>query len=394
MKILFINISYLPTVGGVELIMANVAKGLLSKGHKVAVITPNTIQLKPAKLKRKENIDGVDVKRIKAYRLLPNTLPWFTPEIFSAISGIEADIIHVFSYHPTFITNAAYVTAKIKRIPLVVSPIYNPYLPTPYLNYWQRSWSNLYRKVIGPRMLKLANAVTAISESEAAFYRARKMKNVSMLPGAVWFEEKNVTTEDVQWFREKYGIDNAQVIISVGRMVKYKGFDLLVRAFAIAHKVLPESKLLIIGGDSGYRQELEEIINETGCQDHIILTGGISDEELNIAFETADIMVHPSLFETFGITIVEAWAHKKPVIAFDRIGKLISVETVVTVDYLDVEKMAQAIIRLLPDSEFCHKLGLQGYELVKKYYTWEKVVADIEEVYYSILKNHSTAKAQ
>ena len=336
--------------------MANVAKGLMSKGHEVAVITPNTRQLKPAKLKKEENIDGVDVKRIKAYRLLPNTLPWFTPEIFSAISGAEADIIHVFSYHPAFITNTAYVTAKIKRIPLVVSPIYNPHLPTPYLNFWQRSWSNLYRKVIGPRMLKLANAVTAISATEAEFYRSRKMKNVSMLPGAVRLERKNVTTEDVQCFIDKYGIGSAAVNISVGRMVKYKGFDLLVKAFAIAHKVLPESKLLIIGGDYGYRQELEESIDETGCQDHIILTGSISDEELNIAFETADIMVHPSLFETFGITIVEAWAHKKPVIAFDKIGKLISEETVVTVDYLDVEKMDQDIIRLLPDSEFCHKL--------------------------------------
>lgn len=366
--------------------MYNLSKGLLGKGHEVTVIAPNTVQLKPARLKKEENIDGVRVRRIKAYRLLPYTLPWFTPEIFSTISSTEADIIHVFSYFPTFITNAAYVATKIKRVPLVVSPIFNPYL-SPYLGYPQKIWVNLYRKVLGPRILRLADAVTAIAEPEAKFYRSKGNKNVHIMPGAVWLNtEKTIADVDLQKFREKFGIQEAKVIISVGRIVRYKGLDLLARAFAIARKALPDSKLLIIGKDFGFRGELEAIIKELGCQDSVILTGGVSDEELYCAYEVADIMVHPSLFETFGITIVEAWSHKKPVIAFDEVGKLISGETVVLVKYLDVEGLAQAIIKLLSDKELCHNLGLKGYELVKQFYNWDKVVNDLENIYYSLIK--------
>jgi len=370
--------------------MHNVAKGLLGKGHEVTVIAPNTVQLKPARLRREENIDGVNVRRVKAYRILPYTLPWFTPEIFSAIHDVNADVIHVFSYHPTFITNVSYFAAKIKRIPLVVSPIFNPYLSPPYLNYLAKIWANFYRKVIGLKILSLADVVTAIAESEAEYYRARGVKNVHMLPGAVRLNENKIAPEDLQNFKNKFGIGEEKIIISVGRMVRYKGHDMLIRAFDIACKFLPDTKLLIIGKDFGYRQKLEAIVRELDCQHDVIFTAGLSDEEVSCAYEVADAMVHPSLFETFGITIVEAWSHKKPVITFDKIGKLISGETVITAKYGDVKELAQAMVKLLSNEELCHTLGLKGYELVKQFYTWDKVVDDLEKVYYNLIWSRST----
>ncbi len=86
-------------------------------------------------------------------------------------------------------------------------------------------------------------------------------------------------------------------------------------------------------------------------------------------------------------------AHKKPVIAFERVEP-VSNENGILVKYLDVEGLAQAIVKLLSNKELCHTLGLRGYELVKQFYTWDKVVDDLEEVYYSLLKNHSKTKAQ
>ena len=385
MRILFVNISYLPTIGGVEVIMHNLARGLVAKGHDVAVIAPNTLDLKPAKLKKEECIDKVKVRRIKAFQLLPRTNPWLTPEIFTAIAN--TDIVHVFSYHPAFITNAAYITTKIKKIPLVVTPIFHPLNSLPDLRFHQKFWASLYRKVLGPKILRLADAVTALTKTEADFYRANNLKNVFVIPEAVSLKTETISQSGLQPFRKKYGIGDAKVIICVGRIVSYKGLDLLVRAFAAVSETLTKSKLLIIGKDLGYRQELERIIRELSCQDNIVFTGDISNEELYRAYEVADVVVHPSLFEAFCRIALEAWSHKKAIIAFDKVGEPVSEETGVLVKFGDVEGLAKAIIKLLSDEALRQNLGQRGYEQVQKFYNWDKVVSDLEQVYGSLIRN-------
>ena len=389
MKILLINVVYLPTVGGVEILMHNLGKGLIARGHDVEVMTSNTLNLKPAKLKKREYIDGVMVKRANAYKLPHLSYPLFTPEMFTTIFNSHSDLIHVFSYDPAFITIGSYITTKMKRTPLVVTPLFQPRHTMPYTRYWLRIWLNIWEGIIGPRLLGLADAVTALTEVEANFYRSIGLKNIHIIPGAVSLNKRNATPTRLQKFREKLGIGEGKVILSVSRIVKYKGLDLLIRAFAIARESLSGSKLLIIGRDSGFRQEVEEIISELGCQDSIIFAGDVNDEELFCAYEIADIMVYPALFGDFSVAVVEAFSHKKPVIAFDRVEP-VSNENGILVKYLDVEGLAQAIVKLLSNEELCHTLGLNGYELVKQSYTWDKVVDDLEKVYYNLIWSRST----
>ena len=390
MKTLFVNISYLPTIGGVEVIMHNLAKGLVAKGHGVAVITANTLDLKSAKLKKEENIDGVKVRRIKAFQLLPRTNPWLTPKIFSAIAN--ADIVHVFSYHPAFITNAAYIAAKIKKLPLVVTPIFHPLNSLPNLRFHQKFWTSLYRKVVGPKILRLADAVTALTKTEADFYRSKSLKNVLVIPEAVPLKTETIRQSGLQGFRKKFGIGDARIIICVGRIVKYKGLDILVRAFASSREVLPDAQLIIVGKDQGYRQELAEIIRELSCQDNIVFTGDISNEELYCAYEVADAVVHPSLFEAFCRIALEAWSHKKAIIVFDKVGEPVSEETGILVKYGDVEGLAKAIIKLLSDEALRQNLGQKGHEQVQKFYNWDKVVSDLEQVYGSLAGKRITSQ--
>jgi len=385
-KILFISRSYLPTIAGAEILVHGLAKALVGRGHDVTVIARNTQKLEPAKLKEEENIDGVRVRRVKVHRLLPRAQLYLDPGILSMIFSSDADIVHVFGYHLIFITNASYVAAKIKRVPLVATPIFRPEVPTPYLRYHGRILTNLYWKVLGPRILRLANVVTVLVQSQADFLQAKGLKNIRVIPSAVSLNgEDIITLQEIERFREKFSIGEAKVIISVGRIAKSKGFDLLVRAFAMAHQASADSKLLIIGPDMGCRRELQATVRELGCEGSIIFTGSISNEELHVAYELADIVVHPSLYEVFSLVPLEAWSHKKPIIAFDRVVEPISSQAGILVKYLDVEGLSQAIIRLLSDKELRQNLGRRGYQLVKKFYNWDKVVTSFEEVYYSLI---------
>ena len=108
-------------------------------------------------------------------------------------------------------------------------------------------------------------------------------------------------------------------ILSLGRISKKKGFNLLIPAFS---KLIREYDLnLVIAGpdNEGYKKEVEHIVKKENLEERIIFTGLIDDEKWSL-YKKALMFVLPSYSENFGMTVVEAMACETPVVVSDKVG--------------------------------------------------------------------------
>lgn len=135
-------------------------------------------------------------------------------------------------------------------------------------------------------------------------------------------------------------------IFSFGRFDDQKGMDLLIRAFA---KIKDRFVFnLIIAGEGPDRKLLEDIINENGLEKRVVLLGRITQEEVVLRLKNADFVVIPSRWEAFGISVLEALAAGKPVLATNvgGIPELIHQSETGLLCEPDVESLAQGILKM------------------------------------------------
>ena len=189
-------------------------------------------------------------------------------------------------------------------------------------------------------------------------------------------------------------------ILCLSRIDSNKGHDLLLNAFSLVCKSVPDIHLVIGGGSTSKAgpTELEVLANmkriiiekEMGNRVHI--TGYIPDEHLVATYRQAEMFVLPSLFEPFGMTALEAMACGKPVVA-SRLGGIREVvtseESGVVVDPTNPGEFSAAIIRLLKDEQLSQRIGEQGRHIVRERYSWEAIAARHIEFYEKYLDKES-----
>lgn len=134
-------------------------------------------------------------------------------------------------------------------------------------------------------------------------------------------------------------------IFAVGNLLKTKGFDILIRAFAKCVAIHPEIELTIAGAGPE-KDALISLSNSLNLKEKIFFTGALSPENVSIAMQKADLFVSASLFETFGVSIIEAMACGLPVVATKCGGpeEIIQNETGLLCDKNDVEGLSDAIL--------------------------------------------------
>ena len=177
-------------------------------------------------------------------------------------------------------------------------------------------------------------------------------------------------------------------ILFVGRLdVKQKGVDLLIHALRYVQKEIPDVNLYIIGqGDSlGY---LKNLTAELELGENIIFLGYVDENELTDMYSKCEIFVFPSLYESFGIVIIEAMSAGLPVVSYDLDCVSETLEDGkygILVKKGGIKELADAIIRLLKDEELREYYSRMSIERSKSY-TQVEVVRDIEKVYSVLCK--------
>jgi glycosyltransferase involved in cell wall biosynthesis len=182
-----------------------------------------------------------------------------------------------------------------------------------------------------------------------------------------------------------FDFDGNKVVGMVARLDLQKGFEYLLRAARELCGAFPELKVVIVG-EGPDRQAIENMIQRFGLQSSVIVAGQHSD--MPAIYAAMDIFVLPSLNEGLPMTILEAMAASRPVIA-TRVGAIPTVikdgETGLLVDPGDANGLRDALARLLTDSDFSRRIGSAGHNWVSRNYTSEAMALKYRQMYDEVL---------
>lgn len=385
--------SYFPSTqwisfyGGIESYIYNLSKFLVKNGHKVTVVTSKI----PKKLPKVENIDGIRIIRLPT----PTTAGGFPlmPHLFLKLLSVskDADIIHGHINSPTIIELAA-LASKIMDVPLVVTYHADPImqditvkLPKCVQRILQNYWISV--DLILKRAKKII-ATTPLYLEKSKFLR-NYLQKVVVIPNSIDFNFfREPKRRDIDIFRKKYRLENSKIILFVGRLVKYKGLEYLLKAMRTVIEILGDVRLLIVG-DGPLRRELEYLTRKNALEKYISFFGNVNSEILRIVYALSDIFVLPSISnsEGFGIVLIEAMAHAKPVIASNVGGVPYVVNNGINgllVAPKNYEMLGKSIVELLLDANKAQELGRKGQEYAKSNYSWNSTIKRIVEVYTKI----------
>jgi len=372
MKVLQLTQRFPPAIGGVERHVLQLASGLRAAGVEVEVFTTDLARDVPfQRLRGDVGAFSFPVSRYRAWKLLevPHGLGIAAPSMLFDVLSSDVDLIHAHAYghFPTWVGGLA---TLLNSKPVVMTPHCDP----GSLKLSRR----LFDHFVPPLTLKRASRIIALTWQEASYLASLGIprERVHVIPNGVCLEE-------FSGIQDMRGTSPEFTILFVGRLYpRQKGLLPLIQALAL----LPESvgaRLRLVGEDWGGAATVAKIASRLGVSGRITIVGRLSRVDLLREYASADVFVLPSLFEPFGIVLLEAMASGLPVVA-SRTGGIPEIvddgRTGCLVPPGDASALAYAIRQLAEDDALRQSLGRAGRERVISY-SWKSLVPRVIEVY-------------
>jgi len=364
LRVLHVGKFYPPHRGGIESHVETLCRALMADVDLEVLVAADDRRTV------RETVDGVPVTRIGTAATLASAT--LNPGMARAIREAKADVVHFHHPNPTGVLS---YLASGRRGPLVVG--YHSDIVR------QRVLGTVFAPVLD-RFLRRADVILAASPdyAQSSPVLRRHRDRVRVLPYGIRAEEfETADPEEVARIRERHG---PRIVLAVGRLVYYKGFDYLVQAM---EKV--DGKLVILG-DGPLRGALEARAAERGVAERVALAGAVP--RLAPWYHAADVFVLPSIArsEAFGIVQLEAMAAGTPVVntSLDSGVPFVSRdgESGITVPPQNPEALAGALNRLLDDAALRQHYGDAARRRVRREFSVGRMAADTLAVYREAVK--------
>ena len=248
-----------------------------------------------------------------------------------------------------------------------------------------------YLEEVVPRSVRRADFIIADSENtrnDLVVLLGVKPTQIAVVPGGVEGGCKRVSDADqLHLAREKLSVGSAPFILSIGVIEPRKNLNRLMDAFQIMkeRKNVPDDlKLVLAGGKGWLYDDIFQHHADSPVRDDIILPGFVSDELLPAIYSTAEALAFPSLYEGFGLPILEAMACGTPVVA-SRASCLPEVAegAALLVDPNNVDGLASALELTLLDEDLRARHIQHGLERAAQY-TWKGAAEQLLGVYRNV----------
>jgi glycosyltransferase involved in cell wall biosynthesis len=241
-------------------------------------------------------------------------------------------------------------------------------------------------------VMKRADALVGVSEfvaqsSIAMGYPAERTYHIhNGMDLAAW-----PATIDGSAIRSEFNVGpDMPLLVSVARLVYYKGQAELIQAAAKIREKVPAFKLLIVGEGNqdpdGYPAQMKNLVKELGLENQVLFTGFRRDVRQILA--ASDLFCLPSFEEPFGMVFVEAMAMKKAIAALDNGGPREIVQhgkSGLLSQPKDIDQLAENIVTLIQDPALRARMGAFGRQRVEEYFHAERMACDFEKLYRQII---------
>ena len=268
-----------------------------------------------------------------------------------------------------------YISPIVPKIPLVVTVLDMIHYVRPKET---GAFKQLLWRILFPLSLRTVNRIITISQNVGQ----------EICANFPWAASKVIPIHlgvDHELFRIpdcRKGAGDTPFVLAVASIQPHKNLDGLIKAFAKVRQHLPYTRLVLVGMKTPTHEKLLKLIEALSLDDAVGFTGRISDQELIDLYQNAAVMVFPSLYEGFGLPILEAMACGCPVIASDcSVFREVAGDAALLINPEDYDELMNAMIKVINNEAIRSSLIGRGLKHVK-IYTWEKTAEQTVSVYH------------
>ncbi len=296
------------------------------------------------------------------------TLPWF-------LFRHHVDVYHTQYILPFFVPQRTKVVNHIHDV---------SFRAFPELIGWK---DRFFLTLLIPRSLRRAEKIVVPSQftkDEVIRYFSVPSAKIAVVPNALSeeFLVGECSPEEATSLRERYHLPK-RYIVAVGTLQPRKNIPTLIRAVALLQKRLPDIALVLIGNREGHHVDpaIDTAIKECAVTQSVFFPGYVAQEDLPGVIRLASVFAFPSLYEGFGIPLLEAMSQEVPVVASDTpCLREVAGAAALYFDPRSIASCAEKLYTLLTDMEQRASGISQGKDRLSLY-SWKKSAQLLDAVY-------------
>jgi glycosyltransferase involved in cell wall biosynthesis len=385
MKILITTPIFPPEIGGPATYTLEVSRRLQARGHTVRVLTfsdssPDVSDLQIVAVRTSYPILGSIIRQSR---------------LFAAMLRAAKNMELIYAQGPVVVGLCSLIVGKLMRKPVVVKFVGDvawegavnrgetAKLLEDFLGHPDGSIYSASIKRIESFVFHHADRIITPSE----YLKRVLMKYYKILDVKIETVYNAVALNEVNSAASKQTRPGRPLIITVGRLVSWKGIDELIGLVPALVQKYPELMLLVVGdGPEGSR--LKDLCRKLGIESHVTFTGKLSHEETIAWLKSSDLFILNSRYEGLPHAVLESMACRCPVLATgidgtkeaipdDRYG--------ITFTPGDGKQLEKKVMWLLEDERARKQMAERAHEDVMSRFTWEKALDKLEQVMRSVL---------
>jgi glycosyltransferase involved in cell wall biosynthesis len=377
LRIAFTPHAYYPATGGAENHSRGLAEGLARRGHDVHVLVA-AIDNAAALWEWGHNAAG-PVAEIRAGVTI-HRLPYYPPAL--SLDRLKPIPTRLKKANARYARHLERVLTRLEPHVVVTLPHLLPNVEHTLRLREGASWKTAYFPMLHEQdphwptqavadAVRAADTVIALTDHERArlveSYGARPEASATIPPGV---EIPEIVPSEPR----------GPIVLAFGRQAGSKRLDVIYDAMQVVWTSVPEARLVVAGTTSMHNIELDRVFEDDPRVD---MKGRVSDDERSHLLGTARLLTSASVIESFGITTLEAWAHRTPVVLPDTPVNRSVVRD--GVDGLlmspDPTGLAAGIVTLLRDPDRSTAIGLEGHSRARSEFTWDAIVSQLEAAF-------------